>query len=158
VVVVTRIRVGLAEGPRETAAPHEDLSEQGAWPSVFSNEHFSTFNLGKRASWSPVSHDIAALVSSLPDAELPDACVQDDGYDRRLMRKRISRLGRLLFRLAPSRRELFHRLMRRGLPVYRLDRAIDRIEWALGKPVDQTLGSAVAQIQVIARKMTPATT
>ena len=96
--------------------PDEDLYEQGAWPSIFSNEHFSTFNLGKRASWSPVSLDIAALVSGLPGAELLDACVQDDGYDRRLMRQRISRLGRLLFKLAPSRRELFRRLMSRGLP------------------------------------------
>ena len=133
--------------------PHEDLYEQGAWPSLFNPDHKATFNLGKQASWSPVSHDLEALVRALPGAEVIDARVQDNGYDRRLMHARSTGLGRWLFGFAQRRSRFFHRMMRRGLPVYRLDRALDRLEWALGKPVDQTLGSAVAQIQVIARKI-----
>ena len=42
--------------------------------------------------------------------------------------------------------------MQRGLPVYRLNRALDGIERRLGKPVDQLFGPAVAQIQVVACK------
>jgi SAM-dependent methyltransferase len=132
--------------------PDEDLYEQGAWPSLFNPDHKLTFRLGGQQSWSPVSHDIGALVRALPGAESVEARLQDNGYDRRLMRRRVSRLGRALHRTAPDRREFLEGLMRRGLPVYRVNRALDRIEHWLGKPTDQTLGPAVAQIQVIVRK------
>ncbi len=132
--------------------PHEDLYEQGAWPSLFNPDHKATFNLGKAVAWSPVSFDLGALVRNLRGAEIIEACVQDHGLDYNLVR-RVTGLGRLLFRLSPRRQLLFGRLMGRGLPVYRLDLAIDRVERLLGKPVDQTLGPALAQIQVVARKM-----
>ena len=132
--------------------PDEDLYEQGVWPSLFNTDHKATFNLGKQKSWSPVSHDLGALVQALPGAEIIEARVQDNDYDRRFMPGRRTRFGRLLFRVATYRDRLFRTLMRRGIPVYRLNQAIDRLERALGKPVDQTIGSAVAQIQVVARK------
>ena len=81
--------------------PDEDLYEQGAWPSLFNTDHKATFNLKKKKSWSPVSYDIESLVRALPGAEVIDARVQDDGYDRRLMRQ-STKLGRLLFRWAIS--------------------------------------------------------
>jgi SAM-dependent methyltransferase len=62
--------------------PDEDLYEQGIWPSVFNPDHWATFNLGKLKSWSPVSYDIEALIKVLPGAEIVDARLQDDGYDR----------------------------------------------------------------------------
>jgi SAM-dependent methyltransferase len=132
--------------------PHEDLYEQGAWPSLFNSDHKATFNLRRRGAWSPVSLDLDALVRRLPAAEIIDACVQDDGLDYRLLRRRVTGLGRFLFKVSPHRRLLFGRLMSRGVPVYRLDLAIDRVERLLGKPVDQTLGPALAQIQIVARK------
>jgi SAM-dependent methyltransferase len=133
--------------------PHEDLYEQGAWPSLFNPDHKATFNLGKPKTWSPVSFDLCALVRDLPGAEIIEACVQDHGLDHRLVRRPVTGLGRLLFRHAPHRQRLFDRLMGRGFPVYRLNLVIDHIERLLGRPIDQTLGSALAQIQVVARKV-----
>jgi len=135
-----------------TVVPHEDLYEQGAWPSLFNPDHKATFNLGKRTASSPVSFDIGALVRGLEGAEIIEAVVQDQGLDHRLLQRPVSRLGRRLFKCAPPRHAFFSRLMHCGLPVYRLNLAVDRIERFLGKPVDQTMGSALAQIQVVARK------
>jgi SAM-dependent methyltransferase len=135
--------------------PHEDLYEQGAWPSLFNPDHKATFNLGRRGTWSPTSFDIGALVRDLPGAEIIEACVQDHGLDYGLVRERIGGLGRMMFRIAPRRQHLLGRMMSRGLPVYRLNLAIDRVERLLGKPIDQTIGSALAQIQVVARKAKP---
>jgi SAM-dependent methyltransferase len=132
--------------------PDEDLYEQGIWPSLFNPDHKATFNLGKQNSWSPVSRDLGALVRALPDAEIIEACVHDKGYDRRLMPKWGPKFGRVLFRLAEPRNRFFHRLMRHGVPIYRVNQAFNRLGRVLGQPVDQTLGPAFAQIQVVARK------
>ena len=88
----------------------------------------------------------------MPGAELIEAAVQDTGYDRRLMRERVTWLGRLMYRFGRHREKHLQRLMHVGLPVYRLSLMMDVLERTLGKPVDQTLGPAVAQIQVVARK------
>jgi SAM-dependent methyltransferase len=132
--------------------PDEDLYEQGTWPSLFNSDHKATFRLGKQQSWSPVSYDIGALVRALPCAEIIEAQLQDNGYDRRLSCRRVTWLGRFLHQFGPRRHEFLAGLMRRGVPVYRLDRMLDRLECRLGKPIDQTIGPAMAQIQVIARK------
>jgi SAM-dependent methyltransferase len=131
--------------------PDEDLYEQGAWPSLFNPDHKATFNLRRSNSWSPVSYDIEALVGALPGARIVEAHLQDDGYDRRLMR-RGTRGRRILFRWGSCRQRAFRRLMRVGPSMHRVDLALDRLERTLGKPIDQTLGAAVAQIQVVARK------
>jgi hypothetical protein len=62
------------------------------------------------------------------------------------------KFGRVLFRLAEPRNRFFHRLMRHGVPIYRVNQAFNRLGRVLGQPVDQTLGPAFAQIQVVARK------
>lgn len=131
--------------------PHEELYEQGAWPSLFNPDHKALFNLGTQNPAYTFSYDIAALVHELPGATIIDACVQDDGLDYRLLR-RATGMRRFLFVLASRRRRIFRHLMNHGLPVYRADLAIDRVERLLGKPIDQTLGSALAQIQVVAQK------
>jgi SAM-dependent methyltransferase len=132
--------------------PDEDLYEQGMWPSLFNPDHKATFRLGKQQSWSPVSYDIDMLVRALPGAEIVEATLQDSGYDRRLMRRRMGWLGRLQHQFGARRQDFMGGLMRRGVPVYRLNRMLDRIERWLGKPIDQTLGPAMAQIQIIARR------
>ena len=131
--------------------PDEDLYEQGAWPSLFNSDHKATFRIGKSESWSPVSYDIEALAKALPGADVIDARVQDHGYDRKLLR-RLTKARLLLFRLGLQRRGLFERLMHAGVPAYQVNLALDRLERMLGKPFDQTMGTALAQIQVVVRK------
>ena len=41
-----------------TVVPHEDLYEQGQWPSRFNSDHKATFRLNRSSSWSPCSIDI----------------------------------------------------------------------------------------------------
>jgi SAM-dependent methyltransferase len=133
--------------------PHEDLYEQGVWPPLFNPDHKATFNLGGQKAALPVSFDIAALVNSLNGAEIVDACVQDQGLDYRLLRRGVTRFGRWLFKSFSKRRYSFFRdLKQKGFPVRRLNETVDRIEQRLGKPIDQTMRGALAQIQVVAKK------
>ena len=137
--------------------PEEDLYEQGAWPSLFNADHKATFRLFRPTSWSPVSYDIGTLVRELPGAEIVSAVVQDYGYDRHRSRI-IGRWGRVAHRIARKRRAITSALVRRGLPLYRIGKAIEQTEELLGAPVDQTLGPAMAQIQIIAKKSPVAVT
>jgi len=132
--------------------PDEDLYEQGMWPSAFNPDHKATFRLDQATSWSPVSHDIRALVAGLPAVEIVDCALQDHGYDRGQLRNAPVARKRVLLRFAGRREALLGALMRLGWPVSRLSELLARAELALGKPVDQTLGEAMAQIQVVARK------
>lgn len=129
--------------------PDEDLYEQGAWPSLFNRDHKATFRFGKRESWSPVSHDILDQVRQLERAEVIACDRQDQGYDHRLRRSGLSRLDRILFRADQMRHGAFRRLALGGT---RFDRIAEKFFVWLGKPVDQTTGAALAQIQIIARK------
>src|SRR5579859_7890608 len=45
-------------GYQVLVVPHEDLYEQGFWPSIFNRDHKATFRLDGSSSWSPVSFDI----------------------------------------------------------------------------------------------------
>jgi SAM-dependent methyltransferase len=132
--------------------PHEDLYEQGIWPPLFNPDHKATFRVTKDTTWSPVSFDISELLRGLPRAEVVEITVQDLGLDRLLLRQGVTRVGRLLFSLGAHRHEAFRWLARWGLPLDRLDLACDGVERRCGKPVDQTLGAALAQIQAVARK------
>jgi SAM-dependent methyltransferase len=132
--------------------PEEDLYEQGRWPSLFNKDHKATFRLNRPSGWSPVSHDIGALVAALPGAATVDARVQDDGYDRGLMLRRMTRWNRFLYRAGKHRRGFFRRWIRRGVPLGRVDEALDRLEWRMGKPIDQTGPTTLAQIQVVVKK------
>ena len=131
--------------------PEEDLYEQGAWPSLFNADHKATFRLFRETTWSPASYDIGALIRALPGADILQAAVHDQSYDRGRLRM-ISKPERILFTIAARRETVTRYLMRRGLPVYRVHRALDAAERLLGKPVDQTRGPALAQIEIIARK------
>jgi SAM-dependent methyltransferase len=135
--------------------PDADLYEQGIWPSTFNRDHKATFTLGDPKSWGSPSYNVEALVSDLPGSEIIDARVQDNGYDYSLMLSRPTILSAYLYRRWPRFRDrVFRKLQRYGLPVHRMYRIFDKIERALGKPVDQTRGPALAQIQVVARKRT----
>lgn len=128
--------------------PHEDLYEQGIWPSIFNRDHKSTFRLGKAGSWSNVSHDVRTLVSALPDSEIVAAEVQDIHYDHALMLRpgAFRRKSVWWLRLAKS---IGARIPGIGL---RFKRAAENAAVRHGIPLDQTTREALAQIQVIARK------
>jgi len=129
--------------------PDEDLYEQGGWPSLFNRDHKATFRMDKDDTWSPVSYDIVKLVTQLDGAAIVSAERHDQGYDRRLQSKSLSPRRRFLFRANQIRQSIFRRI---GIANGSLDAAFDRLFIALGSPIDQTSGGALAQIQVIARK------
>lgn len=131
--------------------PHEELYEQSAWPSLFNTDHKASFNLGTQRTTCPVSYDIAALIRGLPCSKIIDICIHDRGLDYNLL-QRATGLRRFFFVICAYRRRWFRRLMHKGLPFYRVDLIMERLERFFGKPFDQTLGDALAQIQVVAKK------
>ena len=132
-----------------TVVPDEDLYEQGNWPSLFNSDHKATFRLGRPTSWSPVSYDLRQLAEALPECTVIDARLQSDGYDHTLKQRRPGTVGRALLRLAALRYRLLWRLGVRNEIILTL---FDRIENSMGRPIDQTMGRAMAQIQIILRK------
>jgi hypothetical protein len=92
-------------------------------------------------------------MGTLPNGTVVDCSVQDHGYDRRMIRNTPIGWKKLLAQVGRRREMTLQAMMRRGLPVYRFSQVLDRIELALGKPADQTLSGALAQIQAIARKL-----
>lgn len=131
--------------------PEESLYEQGYWPSLFNPDHKATFRLGGDSSWSPVSNDIARLCAELPGGEIVEADVQDKGYSpalqpnvrlRGAVRWKASRFVALV-------RGRLRRIPKLG-PLF--DPATVLFCRLTGSPVDQTLGDAVAQIQVVVAK------
>lgn len=131
--------------------PDEDLYEQGIWPSRFNPGHRWSFRLGdKDPVWSPVSIDLEALIGSLPGAEVISAEVQDAGYDYSIHQMGIEEAGHQAIRHQAV--EALKRLSDQGALTKPVLREILRLAHGLGATVDQTLGIAVAQLQVVARK------
>lgn len=128
--------------------PDEDLYEQGIWPSVFSNDHKSTFRLGTKNSWSPMSYEVRALCESLPNAEIISAEIHDANYDYSLrfpaglQPKQIKKPLKLLLSIV------------KRIPVIGVNLKMDILHRLVGYgyPFDQTLGDALAQIQIIVHK------
>jgi SAM-dependent methyltransferase len=134
-----------------TVVPHEDLYEQKKWPSLFNGDHKHTFRFKKNESWSPVSYDIFELVSSLPGAKIISAQIQDRGYiygkqrfnfsNNILIRKFFTKIQGLFIRFKKANRNFF---------LYWL---LVHAALFFGVPIDQTLGSALAQIEIVAQKI-----
>lgn len=134
--------------------PHEDLYEQGIWPSRFNHDHKATFRLGGKTSFSPVSYDIKDLVSALPFAEIVSAEIQDSGYDHSLMANAsTTKKNDPIVPLRGTRRLL--RAITKPFPSVRRSVTywIENLYFRrYGIPVDQTARDALAQIQVIVKK------
>ena len=124
--------------------PDEDLYEQGYFPSLFNDDHKSTFTLSKERSWSPRSFNLIELFHTLKNAHLIKVQLQDNAYDRRL-----------LYHSVYSRQTAF-RLRRMAKRLSRITRAVGLTQtlWSrlLRAPIDQTSGEALAQNEVIVRK------
>ena len=126
--------------------PDEDLYEQRIWPSIFNPDHKASFTASHRERWSEASVNVRELVATLPDGELIDVRLHDRGYDRSCLREHsCPRVWALMFRRI--RWQLFRMLTALGQPA--------RLDWfapVFHVPIDQTIGDALAQIQVIVRK------
>lgn len=130
--------------------PDENLYEQGIWPSKFNPDHKNTFTLNTDASWSPVSHNIKELVKSLPNAEVISAITHDQFYDYALQFKKGMLIGK-----EPRLVRFFRRLAIKLLPLSRNQlNILKSLPFRLfNVPFDQTMGDALAQIQVVAKKL-----
>lgn len=131
--------------------PDEDLYEQGEFPSRFNRDHKWTFTISKSVSWSPVSINLLDLAKSLPNSEIVSVYLQDNGYDRRLLKHgSYNTFQNLLsFLLRCYRRIRGKSFNKRYSPIEGLRRKILK--------VDQTdpmlFPSTLAQIQIILRKL-----
>ena len=144
------------DGHLIVAVPHEDLYEQGVWPSIFNHDHKATFRLGTAETWSPVSYDLKELLSGLPGAEVVDIGLQDDGYDYKLKRHGMTRTASLVVLARKARKAIMRRVKinpsAQGHRMEKIEYALEKIEYKFGVPIDQTLNGAVAQIHAVVRK------
>lgn len=127
--------------------PDEDMYEQGFFPSRFNPDHKATFRLRKPGSWSPVSHDVERMVSSLPGARIVAAELQCDNYDFSLQFRHGDRLGD-----ARRLRRVYLKLEKHLGYDSGMVKALRRRLFSRGVPVDQTHGMVLAQILVVAQK------
>ncbi len=134
-----------------TVVPHEELYEQGLWPSFFNDDHKSSFRLNSSKPLSDFSYDIAQMHLALPDAHLISTEIHDTHLKRELLFKHGSNPRRLKhpLKLVMS---ILKRLTNPDSPI-----RYQFIKWLVqrGYPFDQTTGSALAQIQVIIQKIKP---
>jgi hypothetical protein len=131
--------------------PEENLYEQKIWPSIFNDDHKATFRLGGQNSWSEVSCDLLDLCQKLPQVKVIDACIQDESYDYRLQFKKIGKRLQKIHRWQFSKNSL-KRLLARTLYQILYMRFYVNTNNDIGTPIDQTGGSALAQIQVVLQK------
>jgi SAM-dependent methyltransferase len=128
-----------------TIAPEENLYEQGNWPSLFNPDHKNTFRISGASSWSPRSNNLLELTAALPGARIISADVEDDGYVHHggLLRSKASALTRKVFSKA------YGLILHTGLNDTFVNTIFLHIVLALGCPIDQTRGRALAQKNAI---------
>lgn len=130
-----------------TVVPDEELYEQGMWPSLFNPDHKWAFRM------SPVDDphvlDVVDLHRRLPGAELIDACRQDLKYSHEMLeRSRRDRNFANWMRYC----NFVGLAQQLGAARFRPELRMWSYWSARGVPIDQTLGDALAQIQVVVRK------
>jgi SAM-dependent methyltransferase len=131
--------------------PHEDLYEQGFWPSLYNRDHKASFRLDTDGSWSPISYDLRKLVQGLPGAEIVSLRVQDQGY-RLDWRPAVGGRPRRLGGLGRFASRLRHSLLKRSRDRDALAGRLNPLLARWGVPIDQTHTGALAQIECVARK------
>jgi SAM-dependent methyltransferase len=133
--------------------PDEGLYEQGYWPSLFNSDHKWAFSLSRTRCAKKHVLDAVSLVAQLPGARILSVEIQDAGYDYGIG-KNGKAIGRALHRGFMWRQNRIAGIrpgwLKKGCRL--LDRMLSRVEFLLGRPVDQTLGTALAQIQIVAEK------
>jgi SAM-dependent methyltransferase len=131
-----------------TVVPDEELYEQGYWPSLFNTDHKSMFRLNGISRHPEASYNIKDLVSSLPGANIISLQRHSSHYCH----------WKALIPFHPVKpvRSVFSRIrhgfLEKGLVDSIPDHVLIRVARLLNVPVDQTLGKAQAQIEVVAQK------
>ncbi len=134
-----------------TVVPHEDLYEQRQWPSRFNSDHKATFRLKTNETWSDCSYDLHELCQFLPQGKIISAEIQDQGYNYALQNFEPEDNNARAIRAKHI--ELIHQLTKKNLLSIPLLDELNIFFSGLGAVVDQTVGSALAQIQVIVQKV-----
>ena len=126
--------------------PDKELYEKGLITSRFNGDHKHTFTIAKKKSWSEVSVNVLDLVKTLNDAEVVSVKLNDIGCDRRYIKHGNYKTGwfaRFLQRQIHSLAKRNIDLFPRGLKNWVYQRCL----------VDQTREKALAQIEVILKKV-----
>jgi len=131
-----------------TVVPHEDLYEQGLWPPVFNKDHKATFRLDTDKTWSPVSYEIRGLMESLPKSKIISAEIQDNYYDYKLQGRLFGEVGRKIHK---------YKFRKKYIKKYIGTKLYSQLygkfwENKHGQYIDQTIGNALAQIQIVVQK------
>ncbi|MBN36161.1 MAG: hypothetical protein CMM46_15570 [Rhodospirillaceae bacterium] len=132
----------------------KDLYEQGLWPSIYNSDHKATFRLWTALgeSWSPGSHEIDTLARTLPDAVLLSADRQDQHYNHDLLRLGYANVHSNRIKRRYDR--FLQDLAARRLLTSGLMEECHKLFFDLVSNIDQTVGRALAQIQIVVRKRT----
>ena len=140
------------EGYMIIVVPHEDLYEQKIWPPVFNDDHKATFRFQTEKSWSPVSYDIFDLAQNLPNSSIISAEVQDLNYDYSLLGKRHGRGARKIYKWRSSKNKI-KRFISKSIYDFLHDNYWVKSNKKSGIPIDQTIWNALAQIQIVIKKL-----
>ncbi len=132
--------------------PDEDLYEQKCWPAIFNTDHKATFRINKKNSWSCVSYDLHKLCQDLPNNYIINIQKHDLNYDYNLQYKKFTKLLRKIYKWQYSKNYVKSLLAKNTYKAlykkYYLNNSKD-----IGIPIDQTLGQALAQIQIVLQKI-----
>ncbi|WAW09105.1 class I SAM-dependent methyltransferase [Oxalobacter vibrioformis] len=124
--------------------PDEYLYEQGFWPSMFNTDHKFTFRIGG-SSQSRFSIDIKLLCEALINCEIIQCKRQTDNYNHNLIFDKKNRP-----------REMKNFIIKKMISLcYKSPLFINIFgKWLVnqGYPLDQTMGHALAQIEIIMKK------
>lgn len=127
--------------------PDEALYEQGIWPSLFNADHKSAFSLDDSSSAHHILN-IQMICSKLVNAELVNVELQDLNYSYDLLFPK----GTIVRVNKPRWLDLFFRVLKRVKFMSVQHNFLMRQSVKFGYPVDQTMGNALAQIQIIVKK------
>jgi SAM-dependent methyltransferase len=128
--------------------PDEELYEQNIWPSLFNPDHKSSFRFQGQTNRAD-SYNLKEMCLQLPSARVISYERQDFGLNYSLIFNSSNRPKILLNYFSQS---IARRLGGKRTIKSLLAASIAKTIVSFGHPVDQTLGSALAQIQVILRK------
>ena len=127
--------------------PDEDLYEQGYFPSLFNDDHKSTFTISKHKSWSSNSFNILDLINGLPNGELLKIEIQDCDYNRNYLYHSVYKIEMAKKLMNIVRRfSSFFKVFGIRKSIYNL------LAHCLRLPMDQSHNNALAQIFVIVKK------
>ncbi len=132
--------------------PDERLYEQGIWPSIFGLGHkWSFYNTGDKPLLEG-SIDVCELVSNLEDAQIIEATKQDHNYNYSFLIKdgKTWTRSKMVIRIITS---LYKRCIRSQEKYGWIKRTILATIRDLKIPIDQTRANALAQIQIVAKKI-----